>query len=454
MHPPAQELGYLCSRMVKMETLRTLKLAWPIILGQLSHIFLGVIDSVMVGRLGANELAAVSVSVGLFSILMVFGIGISFAISPLTAIARGAGDQVQTEKLLKNGLFNGVLVGLALAVFLFFGAQLLPFMQQTDEVTTLSIPYLKILALSMLPIMVFQSFRQFSEGLEIMYPALILGLLMLPINAFGNWLLIFGNWGFPAMGIEGAAWATTLTRVLVAGALAIYVVKNRRFAAYRQLSWRAAIDKVVQRRLLALGIPGGAQLIFETSAFAFAAVMVGWLGSKALAAHQIAINLASISFMVAIGLSSAGAIRVGHAKGQGNLLLVRNIGKSTFLLAAGFMALCGVFFIIARYTLARLYIADVEVIAQAAQLLLVAAAFQIVDGIQAVGVGLLRGMEDVKRPTLYVMLAYWVLALPLGGLLAFTFGMGAMGLWIALALGLAASAALLSHRFFRLTRNR
>jgi len=438
--------------MTKNETLKTLKLAWPIILGQLSHIFLGVIDSVMVGQLGADELAAVSVSVGLFSILMVFGIGISFAISPLTAIARGAKDVMQTEKILKNGVINGLLVGIVLVLLMFFGADLLSFMQQTPRVTELSIPYLRILALSMLPIMIFQSFRQFSEGLEIMYPALILGLLMLPLNAFGNWLLISGNWGFPALGLEGAAWATTLTRLVVAIALAAYVLKNKRFAAFRQIRWRNAIDKQVQRRLLSLGIPGGAQLIFETSAFAFAAVMVGWLGSKPLAAHQIAINLASISFMVAIGLSSAGAIRIGHAKGQQNKQLIRKIGQSTLLLAAGFMALCGLFFIIARFHLAALYISDQEVINQAALLLLVAAAFQIADGIQAVGVGLLRGLEDVKRPTLYVMIAYWVLALPLGGLLAFTYNMGALGLWIALALGLATSAGLLSYRFYRLTR--
>jgi MATE family multidrug resistance protein len=438
--------------MTKNETLKTLKLAWPIILGQLSHIFLGVIDSVMVGQLGADELAAVSVSVGLFSILMVFGIGISFAISPLTAIARGAKDVMQTEKILKNGVINGLLVGIVLVLLMFFGADLLSFMQQTPRVTELSIPYLRILALSMLPIMIFQSFRQFSEGLEIMYPALILGLLMLPLNAFGNWLLISGNWGFPALGLEGAAWATTLTRLIVAIALAAYVLKNKRFAAFRQIRWRNAIDKQVQRRLLSLGIPGGAQLIFETSAFAFAAVMVGWLGSKPLAAHQIAINLASISFMVAIGLSSAGAIRIGHAKGQQNKQLIRKIGQSTLLLAAGFMALCGLFFIIARFHLAALYISDQEVINQAALLLLVAAAFQIADGIQAVGVGLLRGLEDVKRPTLYVMIAYWVLALPLGGLLAFTYNMGALGLWIALALGLATSAGLLSYRFYRLTR--
>lgn len=440
--------------MAKTEFFKTLKLAWPIIVGQLSHIALGVIDSAMVGRLGADPLAAVSVSVGLFSILMVFGIGVSFAISPLTAIERGAGNSVEAEKILKNGVINGLTVGAILVVLMLVVAAMLPWMNQTKEVTAYAIPYLQILAVSMLPIMMFQSFRQFSEGLEIMYPALLIGLSMIPLNTFGNWLLIYGNWGFPAMGIEGAAWATVLTRFVAAAMMAAYVMFNRRFQAYRQLAWRAAIDAAVIKRLLALGIPGGAQLIFETSAFALAAVMIGWLGSKALAAHQIAINLASISFMVAIGISSASAIRVGHAQGQSNFLKVRNIGKSSFFMAGGFMALCGLVFIGMRYSLPALYIDDQEVINQAAQLLLVAAAFQIVDGIQAVGVGLLRGMEDVKRPTLYVMLAYWVLALPLGGLLAFTFDMGVLGLWIALALGLAASALLLSYRFFRLTRKK
>lgn len=438
--------------MAKTEFYSTLKLAWPIIIGQLSHIALGVIDSAMVGRLGADPLAAVSVSVGLFSILMVFGIGVSFAISPLAAIARGAADATQAEKILKNGVINGLVVGTLLIVLMLGVAAILPWMKQTPEVTALSIPYLQILALSMLPIMIFQSFRQFSEGLEIMYPALIIGLAMIPMNTFGNWLLIYGNWGFQAMGVEGAAWATVATRVVAAALMANYVLRNRRFAAYRQMTWRRAIDSVVMKRLLTLGIPGGAQLIFETSAFAFAAVMIGWLGSKALAAHQIAINLASISFMVAIGISSASAIRVGHAQGQANFVKVRNIGKTSFFMAGGFMALCGLVFIVLRFALPSLYIDDTEVINQAAQLLLVAAAFQIVDGIQAVGVGLLRGMEDVKRPTLYVMLAYWVLALPLGGLLAFPLGMGVLGLWIALALGLAASAVLLSYRFFRLTR--
>lgn len=437
--------------MKKSELSRTLKLAWPIVIGQLSHIALGVIDSVMVGRLGADELAAVSVSVGLFSILMVFGIGVSFAISPLTAIANGEGDHRKAEAILKNGFYMALAIGTGLALLMVLLAPVLHWLNQPEAVTQLSIPYLRILGLSMLPVMIYQAFRQFSEGLEIMYPALIIGILMIPINAFGNWLLIFGNWGFPAMGLEGAGWATTITRVLAAAAMMGFVLYNRRFKVYEPLKLGLySLQKAVMTRILKLGIPGGVQYIFETSAFAFAAVMIGWLGSKPLAAHQIAINLASISFMVAIGLSSASAIRIGHAQGKNNFVLARKIGKDSFWLSGGFMGLCGLVFIIGRFYFPSLYINDPEVINLAAQLLLVAAAFQIVDGIQAVGVGLLRGMEDVKRPTLYVMIAYWVIALPLGGLLAFQLNFGVMGVWVALALGLTASAIMLSYRFFRL----
>lgn len=437
--------------MKKSELSRTLKLAWPIVIGQLSHIALGVIDSVMVGDLGADQLAAVSVSVGLFSILMVFGIGVSFAISPLTAIANGEGDHYKAEAILKNSFYMALALGSALALLMILLAPVLHLLNQPEAVTELSIPYLRILGLSMLPVMIYQAFRQFSEGLEIMYPALVIGLLMIPINAFGNWLLIFGNWGFPAMGLEGAGWATTITRFLAAAAMMTYVLYNKRFKVYEPLKLGLkTLQKTVMTRILKLGIPGGVQYIFETSAFAFAAIMIGWLGSKPLAAHQIAINLASISFMVAIGLSSASAIRIGHAQGKNDFVLARKIGKDSFWLSGGFMGLCGLVFILGRFYFPSLYISDPEVINLAAQLLLIAAAFQIVDGIQAVGVGLLRGMEDVKRPTLYVMIAYWVIALPLGGLLAFQLNFGVMGVWVALALGLMASAIMLSYRFFRL----
>ena len=436
--------------MLLAETGRTLRLAWPIILGQLSQIALGVIDSVMVGPLGAANLAAVSVSIGVFSVPLVFGLGISFAISPLTAIAKGRHDYQQIGDIFRSGFWTLFGIGLALVVIMLFVSQGVHLLKQDANVTALVIPYLRILGYSMLPILVFQHFKQFSEGLEIMWPPLLIGLLMIPLNTFGNWLLIYGNWGFPAMGLEGAGWATTLSRVAAALAMMGFIFFNRRFAAIEpfKLGWRR-VHKATVKRILKMGVPGGFQYIFETSAFAFSAILIGWVGAKALAAHQIAINLASISFMVAIGLSSASAIRVGHASGKNDFVLAKRIGKSSLILSAAFMAVCGLVFVFGRYYFPSLYIQDVEVIQLTAHLLIIAAIFQIADGIQAVGVGLCRGLEDVKKPTLFVLIAYWVIALPVGALLAFTFGWGVVGIWTGLAGGLFISALLLTYRFFK-----
>lgn len=436
--------------MLLTEGKNTLKLAWPIILGQLSQVALGVIDSVMVGPLGANHLAAVSVSIGVFSIPMVFGLGISFAISPLVAIAKGKHDQESAAAILNNGFWTLLFIGLLLSVILFIFSGHIGILKQEEAVTNLSVSYLSILGFGMLPMLVYQHFKQFSEGLEIMWPPLLIGLLMIPINTLGNWLLIYGNGGFPALGLEGAAYATTFSRIIAALMMGGFVLYHKRFAIFqnRPLAW-SKLNKEVIFKILRLGVPGGFQYIFETSAFAFSAILIGWLGAKALAAHQIAINLASISFMVAVGLSSASAIRIGHAKGKNDLVLARTIGKSSIWLSAAFMALCGIVFVLGRYYFPSLYIQDQEVIHITAQLLIIAALFQIADGIQAVGVGICRGLEDVKRPTLYVLIAYWVIALPLGSLFAFVFDWGVVGLWSALALGLLLSAILLTYRFFR-----
>ncbi len=438
--------------MLLQETGKTLRLAWPIILGQLSQIALGVIDSIMVGPLGAANLAAVSVCISVFSIPLVFGLGISFAISPITAIAKGAHDGTQLGDVLRSGFWTLLAIGTVLLVIMIFASEGLHLLKQDPEVTALAIPYLRILGYSMLPILVYQHFKQFSEGLEIMWPPLLIGLLMIPLNTFGNWLLIYGNWGFPAMGLEGAGWATTLSRVFAALAMMGFIFFNRRFAIYEpfKMSWRR-VKKATVLRILKLGIPGGFQYIFETSAFAISAILIGWLGAKELAAHQIAINLASISFMVAIGLSSASAIRIGHASGKRDYQLAQRIGKSSILLSAAFMAVCGVVFILGRYALPALYIADTEVIEITSKLLIIAAIFQVADGIQAVGVGICRGLEDVKKPTLFVLIAYWVIALPMGSFFAFVLDWGVYGLWSALAAGLFVSALLLTYRFFKQT---
>jgi MATE family multidrug resistance protein len=430
------------------------RLAWPVVLGQLSQVALSVIDSIMIGPLGADHLAAVALSSGLFFVPMVCAMSLMFAISPLTSMARSAGDEQSLEKTLKNGMIIAGVVGLFLVGTMYPLTYLLHFLGQPDRVVALAQPYLQILVFSMLPIMLFQGMRQFSEGLEIMFPPLVVGLIMIPLNIFGNWLLIYGNWGFPKMGLEGAAWATTMSRLVSALIMFTIVAYGSRLRSFRILQWRLS-DFCYQtlKRILKLGLPGSLQYLAETSAFSLAALMIGHLGSVSLAAHQIAINLASISFMVSIGISSAGAIRIGQARGRGDRQAARRTGFSALALSAAFMAFCGIIFWTLRFELPALYINDPEVIQVAARLLIIAAAFQLADGIQAVGVGLLRGMEDVKMPTLYVLLAYWLIALPLAWILSNVLSYGVEGIWSALGLGLACSALMLTFRFHRITLN-
>ncbi|MFZ9939140.1 MAG: MATE family efflux transporter [Bacteroidia bacterium] len=430
------------------------RLAWPVVLGQLSQVALSVIDSIMIGPLGADHLAAVALSSGLFFVPMVCAMSLMFAISPLTSMARSAGDEQSLEKTLKNGMIIAGVVGLFLVGTMYPLTYLLHFLGQPDRVVALAQPYLQIVVFSMLPIMLFQGMRQFSEGLEIMFPPLIVGLIMIPLNIFGNWLLIYGNWGFPKMGLEGAAWATTISRLVSALIMFTIVAYGSRLRSFRILQWRLS-DFCYQtlKRILRLGLPGSLQYLAETSAFSLAALMIGHLGSVSLAAHQIAINLASISFMVSIGISSAGAIRIGQARGRGDRQAARRTGFSALALSAAFMAFCGIIFWTLRFELPTLYINDPEVIQVAARLLIIAAAFQLADGIQAVGVGLLRGMEDVKMPTLYVLLAYWLIALPLAWILSNVLSYGVEGIWSALGLGLACSALMLTFRFHRITLN-
>jgi MATE family multidrug resistance protein len=427
-------------------------LAWPVVLGQLSQVALSVIDSIMIGPLGADHLAAVALSSGLFFVPMVCAMSLMFVISPLTSMAKSAGDDHLLEKTLKNGLIIAGVVGLLLVGTMYPSTYLMHLLGQPDRVVALAQPYLQIVVLSMLPIMLFQGLRQFSEGLEIMYPPLMIGLIMIPLNIFGNWLLIYGNWGFPKMGLEGAAWATTLSRTASALLMLGIMANGARLRAFRILHWRLSdYCHSTLKRILKLGLPGSLQYLAETSAFSLAALMIGHLGSVPLAAHQIAINLASISFMVSIGISSAGAIRIGQARGRGDLPSARRSGFSALTLSAAFMGFCGVLFWFLRMELPALYINDPKVIQVAARLLIIAAAFQLADGIQAVAVGLLRGMEDVRMPTIYVLLAYWLIALPLAWFLSNVLSYGVEGIWSALGLGLACSALMLTIRFNRIT---
>jgi MATE family multidrug resistance protein len=421
----------------------------------MSHMAQSVVDSVMVGRLGAVPLAGVSVAVGIFNVLLVFGIGLSLAVSTLSAHARGRGNPEEGAKVLLHGFWVCLLSGLLMQGLLMLGLPWVSLLKQKPEVEAQMRIYLQALGYSFLPIMLFQAFRQFIEGLEWMKPALWIAVLSIPLNAGLNSLLIFGRWGFPAMGVEGAALATAIARWVMALAMMAYVLSHRELKVYWTHRFRLSLVRIQPLlRMLMLGLSSAFQYIFETSAFAGAAVVIGWLGAEALAAHQVAINIASMSFMVAVGISASASIRIGYARGLGDMGLARRIGWVAMGMTVVLMGLCALVFVVWNRELPALYLSDPIVLRMASTLLLIAAAFQLVDGLQALGVGLLRGMEDKRIPTLLVLVAYWVVALPLGTFLVLRSSYGLYGMWMALAGGLLLSAIFLILRFLSLTATR
>ena len=431
----------------KLEFKETIRLALPVMIGQVGHMMMGVVDNVMVGQVGAAPLAAAAIGHGLFILILIFGIGVSMAISPLVAMFVGSGMQERTGTIFRHGFLVNAILGVVLSIVGYYFANILYYLDQPDEVTYRAVQYMQILSLSIIPVMIFQTYRQFIEGLSIMKPAMVVTILANFINVFVNWILIFGNLGAPALGLAGAGWATFTTRTLMAISLALYVSYAVRFKPTNPSLHFKTIDFKIIRNILKIGVPSGIQYFFEVGAFAGSAVIIGWLGTTPLAAHQIALNLAAISFMFALGISSAASIRVGIAVGRQDIRGIRMAGFSSILLACLVMGIFGIIFVSFRYILPALYIDDPAVIDVAASLLIIAALFQLSDGTQAVGIGALRGIADTRIPMFITFFAYWVIGLPGGYFLGFTMQLGVEGVWIALLLALTASAVLLTIRF-------
>ena len=299
----------------------------------------------------------------------------------------------------------------------------------------------------MLPLMLFQSFRQFAEGVSFLKPAMIITLLANFVNILANWIFIYGNLGVAPLGLTGAGIATISSRTFMAIALMMIIRKSSKMKRFDPFFNYRKIDFSMMRRLLSIGIPAGFQYFFEVSAFAASSIMVGWMGTVALAAHQIALNLASISFMVAMGISSAATIRVSTAVGKRDIHGARRAGFTAAALCAGFMASAGLVFIGFRFFLPTLYISEKEVIDISASLLVIVAFFQISDGTQAVGLGILRGITDMKIPTLITLAAYWLMGLPSGYYMAFKLDMGIYGVWYGLLVSLTISGIFMMLRF-------
>lgn len=416
--------------------------------GQLGQILVSVADSIMVGKfLGTIPLAAISLAVSILIIPMVFAIGVAFGLTPLIAGADGKGDPAEAVKYFKNGLVLNSVLGLLVYGVLAVFAQFAHLLGQDARVVAEALPYLHIVGFSIVPMMAFFAFKQFAEGLSDTKAGMRVSLVANLLNILLNYPLITG-WGpFPELGLAGAAVATLGTRFLMVAGMAIYIRKHKKFASYwkhwrcTEITWRSIRD------ILAIGVPSGLQLVFEAGAFAMSGVIVGMIGPVQQAAHQIALNIASVSYMMVSGLGAAATIRVGNQLGRRDILMLRLAGQSLFHLTLVMMVLTMILLISLRNLLPEFYSSDPEVLQYTAVLMIAAGIFQLPDGLQATTLGALRGVQDVNIPTIIAFVAYWVIAVPMCYYLGITEQMGPLGVWIGLTIGLVLASIALYWRF-------
>ncbi len=432
---------------IKTHIKESFHLAYPVMLSNLGHVMIGVVDNIMVGHLGAVHLAAAGLATVIFNVLMLFGIGVSYAITPLVAEADGERNDKSIIETLRHGLVINFVNGLILVGVVLIGKNLLYHLDQQADVVELAIPFLSILTFSLVPMLIFQSFKQFAEGLSNTKPALVIIVLTNLVNIALNYMFIYGHAGFPAMGLIGSGWATLTSRTFMALSMAAYIYYLPAFRKYRAGFSIGNYAKEKFSKMLHIGIPAGVQFIFEVAAFDFSLVMMGWLGATTQAAHQIAINLATISYMTTAGLAAAATIRVSYFLGRKDFKNLRLASYTLLIMALVMMTACALVFILGRNILPGLYVEDSEVLAIASSLLILAGLFQLSDGTQVVCIAALRGLQDVKIPSVLIFISYWVIGLPLGYWLAFTLGYGAIGIWLGLSIGLTLTAIAMFLRF-------
>lgn len=415
-------------------------------LSNIGHIFMNVADTVMVGHVGTNELAGAGLASVVFNVFLLFGVGVSIAITPLVAEANGEKNDVAITATLKHGLLINCTNAVLLIGVVELGKGLLVHLRQSEEVIQQAVPYLDIIMFSLLPVLFYQSFKQFAEGLSNTVIALIVIIICNVLNITLNYILIFGHLGLPAYGLQGAGYATLISRIFMALMMASAVYWYPAFRKFRAAFTIGNYSRKLISRMLHLGIPSGAQFIFEVAAFDFSLVMMGWLGPKAQAAHQIVINLATLSYMTTAGLAAAATVRIGHFLGRQDFPNMKRAATTILTLGAGLMFCFALIFLIAKNVIPALYIKDPEVIAIASGLMLIAALFQLSDGTQVICAASLRGLQDVKVPSVFVLIAYWVIGLPLGYFLTFVADAGPLGIWAGLFAGLTVTAILMFIR--------
>lgn len=421
-------------------------------ISQLGQVMVGVMDSVMIGRIGEISLAASSLANSVFFLFITFGMGMSFGITPLVAKAHGQDNKYAIGQILKSALLIYVLVGFILFVAVFLCIEYLYILEQPPEVEQAAKPYLTVIGFSIIPFMISQVFRQFTDGLSFTRQSMYVMIAGNITNIALNYILIYGKFGAPEMGLVGAGIATLISRVVMLLLLTITVFYHKKLRIYTRIITSVKTSVPTIKALLRIGIPSGMQFSFEVSAFVAAAIMMGWLGATELAAHQIAMSLATVSYMMASGLSTAATIRVGNQLGLKDIQTLREAAFSIFAMVVVTEIVWTLIFILGKDVLPTLFIHEHDVIAIASSLLIMAAFFQLSDGIQVVGLSALRGLSDVKLPTVFTFSAYWVIGLPLGYYCGFKTNMGPQGIWLGLIAGLTISAICLVLRFQLLTK--
>jgi MATE family multidrug resistance protein len=436
---------------VYREARGTLLLAIPIAIGQLSQMLMGITDSAMIGRTGTVPLAASAFGAGIFNIFFMIGIGLLTPVAIFASRARGAGRHDEAGEYLRHGLALAVVSGVVeIGLIVFLGLHLAWFGQPPEVLAAVN-PFFMLIGFSLVPVLAYLALRQFAESMGRPWVPVLVILAGVVVNAFLNWVLIYGHLGAPRLGLTGAGISTLASRILGSAVIFVWLRVDPSMRSAWPRRWFAPLSRERLRRMLAVGLPASGSLLFEGGAFAAATVMMGWLGAVPLAAHQIAISCAAMTFMVALALAMAVGMRTSAAVGAGEHSRLRPIWLGGAALGATFAVTLTAVFLVFGGTIASWFIRDPLVISTATTLLVVAAVFQIFDGNQVINSSALRALTDVKVPAAITFVAYWLIALPVGYLLGIGLGYGAAGIWSGLAAGLAAAAVMLGLRFLRLT---
>jgi MATE family multidrug resistance protein len=430
----------------------TLLLALPLIAGQLGQRLMSVADAVMLGHAGIVPIGVATFADALVAVPFILGIGLLTSVSVRVANARGAGRPSEAQDTFRHGTWLALGYGLLVVVGF---ALLLPWLHlfgQDAEVAAATPTYLLILAASLVPALLSIAWKNHSDALGHPWPAFWIFLYGVLLNIGLNWLWIYGHWGFPAMGANGAALATLVARTAMAAAILLWILRSPRLRAWTPRRDWGHVTRGGFRRLLAIGVPTSFGLLTESAAFAISALVIGTFGKVPLAAHQVAITCAATTFMIPLGMAMALTVRIGALAGEQAWPRMHRVLAGGWLFGAGFMALSMLVFLFGGEWLAQRFVGDPAVIALSIQLLIVAGIFQLFDGLQVVSSGALRGFGDVRVPAWLALFAYWGLGLPVGGLLAYRWNLGAVGMWAGLAVGLGIAGLALSIRAWRRLR--